>query len=372
MKTALLFVLALFASAGNVLCAQDVAGTWQGTLHDGKDDARLVVKIAQDAGKLTGALYSIDDDGDPIALSAVGRTGDTLKFSIALMTVDFSGRFSQDGNSVVGTWTQGKKPVPLTLVRANSETAWDIPKPTVLMTRDADPSFDVATIKPTKPEETGDGYSLDGRNFSTTSTTLDDLICYAFDVHRTQILGGPDWAESAKYDVAGVPDIPGQPSDNQTKSMMRKLLADRFQFRFHTEHKALPVYVLSVAKGGPKHLTKSAGADNGFSIPIGGARGGLKISVFNGTMTNFAVFGLHGVMDRPVLDKTGLTDRYDFSMTWLPDDSQFGGKMELPAMKNPQPDIYTALREQLGLKLEPTKTAVDVMVVDHAERPSPN
>jgi uncharacterized protein (TIGR03435 family) len=375
MKSAVLFVVALFAAAGCILRAQDVAGTWQGTLHDDKQELRLVIKITNGDGKLSGTMYSIDQGGDPIALSSVNRPGDTVNFAIALIGGSFSGRFSADGNSIVGAWTQGKKPEPLTLVRASEETVWEIPKPPAPMARDANPSFEVATIKPSKPgpDGWGKGFGEDGRNITTQNTSLNDLIEYAYDVHSKQIVGAPDWADSAKFDLAGVPDLPGAPDDEQSKKMLQKLLADRFQLRFHLEKRVLSVYVLSVAKGGPKNLTKSADPEEGFSIPIGGARGGLEMTVQNGTMTNFAVFGLQGaVLDRPVLDRTGLADRYDFGVKWMPDDSQFGGKMQLPAMKDPQPDLFTAIREQLGLKLEPTKTAVDVMMIDHAETPSPN
>ena len=374
MRAFLATLFALFCVFQSVAFGQKVAGTWQGKLKEDKDETRLVIKIKEDAGNLSGEIYSIDEDGDPIALSSISSKGGTLTFAVAIAGINFSGHFSAAGNSIDGTWTDDKKPFPFTLVRANGESAWEIPKPTAKMARNANPGFEVATIKPSKPDETNRDYDIEGRNVSTTGTTLDDLIGYAYDVHRTQIISAPGWAESNRYDVAGVPNVPGEPNDAQMKSMMRKLLADRFQLRFHTQRKELRVYVLAVAKGGPKHLTKSAAPeDEDFGIPIESAEGGLKIVVFNGTMTNFAVFGLQGgVMDRPVLDKTGLTGRYDFSMTWLPDLSQFGGKTQMPAFKNPQPDIFTAIREQLGLTLTPRKTETDVMVVDHVERPSQN
>jgi uncharacterized protein (TIGR03435 family) len=333
-----------------------------------------VGQLADDDGKLKGTLYSIDEGGDPMALSSIGRKGDTVNFAIAVADVSFSGRFSADGNSIVGVWTEDRKPLPLVLVRANKETAWDIPQPAKPMARDADPSFEVATIKPTKPEEQGESFDNEGRNITTTGTNLEDLIGYAFDIHHKQIINPPDWADSAKFDIAGIPDLPGEPSDDQMKSMIRKLLADRFQLRFHDEKKQLSVYVLSVGRNGPKNLTKSADPNPGFSIPIGGARGGIEMTVQNGTMTNFAIFGLQGaVVDRPVLDHTGLTDRFDFTLTWLPDESQFGGHLQVPASeKYPQPNLFTAIREQLGLELKPSKEPVDVLVIDHVERPSAN
>jgi uncharacterized protein (TIGR03435 family) len=97
--------------------------------------------------------------------------------------------------------------------------------------------------------------------------------------------------------------------------------------------------------------------------------------VRDGTMTNFAVFGLQGaVLDRPVLDQTGLPDRFDFAVKWLPDSSQFGGHMQMPQNDTAPalPGLFTAVHEQLGLKLEATKAPADVMAIDKAEKPSAN
>ena len=97
------------------------------------------------------------------------------------------------------------------------------------------------------------------------------------------------------------------------------------------------------------------------------------MSMSNATMTNFAVFGLQsGVLDRPVLDQTGLTDKFDFSVTWMPDDSQFGGHMKIPPSDNPAPNLFTAIQEQLGLKLDAAKAPVEVFVIDRVEKPSEN
>jgi hypothetical protein len=262
-----LCILAALLCAAPALHAQKLAGTWQGTLADGKDSLRVVVKITDDDRRLKGALYSIDQGGDPMALSSISLQGGTLNFAIALINGHFSGTVSADANSIAGQWIQGSKPTPLTLVRASKDAAWEIPKPNASMARDANPSFEVATIKPSKPGEDGAGYSLDGRHVSTENTSLDNLIGYAYDIHRKQIAAAPDWADSDKFDIAGVPDLPGEPSDLQMKLMVQKLLADRFQLKFHREKRELSVYVLSVAKNGPKNLTKSAAPGEGFSIP---------------------------------------------------------------------------------------------------------
>jgi len=372
MKKIILGLLAALTLAIPAARAQQIAGTWQGTLSDGEDSLRIVVKITDDDHRLKGAMYSIDEGADPMALSSISFQGGTLNFAIALLNARFSGKLGADSNSIAGQWSQGK-PTPLTLVRANKDSAWEIPPPNAPMARDADPSFEVATIKPSKPGEEGSGYGLDGRHVTTENTSLNSLIGYAYDLHRKQIVAAPDWADSGKFDISGVPDKPGEPNDIQMKLMMQKLLADRFQLKFHREKRELNVYVLSVAKNGPKNLTISANAaEDSFSIPIGETRGGLKMTVWNGTMTNFAVFGLQGaVVDRPVVDRTGLTDRYDFALRWMPDDSQFGGHMQMQ-VKNPLPSLFTAMEEQLGLKLEPMKAPVDVLVIERAEKPSAN
>jgi uncharacterized protein (TIGR03435 family) len=242
------------------------------------------------------------------------------------------------------------------------------------MAADANPSFEVATIKPSKPEAQGKGFRVNGRNVATINTSLDDLIEFAYDVHAKQIIGGPEWLDKDKYDVAAVPDKEGSPSYEQWKSMVQKLLADRFKLTFHHDKKELSVYVLTVGKGGLKNVTKSESPAPGFSIPIRPAPGGIAMSVRNGTMTNFAVFGLQGaVLDRPVLDQTGLTDRFDFTLTWAPDESQFGGRIPPPSEStNPPPGLFTAIQEQLGLKLDEVKAPADVMVIDHVEKPSEN
>lgn len=372
MKRIVLCILALVTGIGSAASAQTVTGTWQGTLSAEKD-LRIVVKVSDNDGRLKGVMYSIDQGGQPIALSSVSLQGTNFTYAVAAINGSYKGTLSGDANSIAGMWTQGDKPLPLNMVRATKDTAWDIPEPPARMAADADPSFDVATVKPSKPDAQGKGFLSRGRTESTFNTSLADLIEFAYDVHAKQIIGGPEWLDTAKYDISGVPDKPGQPSYEQEKIMMQKLLADRFQLTFHHDKKELSVYVLSVAKGGPKNLTKSASTQEGFSIPISPAQGGIKLSVRNGTMTNFAVFGLQGaVLDRPVLDQTGLKDRFDFAVTWMPDDSQFGGHVRIPPSDTSAPGLFTAIQEQLGLKLDAVKAPADVLVIDRAEKPSAN
>jgi uncharacterized protein (TIGR03435 family) len=288
----------------------------------------------------------------------------------------YEGKLSADGNTIAGTWTQGGRPLPLTLKRATPETAWPLPEPPPRlkpMAADYSPSFEVATIKPSKPDAQGRGFRVQGRRFSTLNTSLDNLITFAYGIQSRQIIGEPAWAQSDKYDLEAQPDGEGQPNDKQWKSMIQKLLADRFKLASHTEKKELSVYALVVAKGGPK-ITKSQGDPNG--LPALFFRGLGVLPAANATMADFAGVMQSAVLDRPVVDQTGLTGRYDFMLKWTPDETQFGSLgMKVPPPSNAPdapPDLFTAMQEQLGLKFESTKAPVDVLVIDHAEKPSAN
>jgi uncharacterized protein (TIGR03435 family) len=376
-KKMLLWVVVFFTLSGSALLAQDIAGNWQGTLQAPDRSLRTILKVSKtDKGGWSAKFYSIDQGAQAINVPAVTVDGSTFTFTIDQIGGSYVGKLSADGSSVVGTWTQGSMPLPLTLVRATKETAWEIPAPPPppkMMAADANPSFDVATVKPSNPDAQGKGFGVRGRNFSTRNTSLVALIEFAYDVHAKQIVNAPDWMDKDKYDISAVPDKEGTPSYEQWKGMLQKLLVERFKMTFHHDKRELSVYVLTVGKGGPKNITKSESTSPGFSIPIRPAPGGIMMSMSNATMTNFAVFGLQsGVLDRPVLDQTGLTDKFDFSVTWMPDDSQFGGHMKVPASDNPAPNLFTAIQEQLGLKLDAVKAPADVMVIDHVEKPSEN
>ncbi len=378
MKKFTLWVIALATLQGSALLAQNLVGTWQGSLQLPGRELRTVFKISTtDADKLKAVLYSIDQGGTPINASAVALQGSSVKISIIGIGGDYEGKLSADGNSITGTWTQGPQPLPLTLKRATPETAWTIPEPppkAAAMAADANPSFEVATIKPSKPEERlSILVSRGGRQFTTTATSLSNLITFAYGVHPKQVTGGPAWLESDKYDLLARPDVDGTPNDKQVKTMLQKLLADRFKLSFHRDKKELSVYAVVLGKTGPK-LTKSEGDPNG--LPGLGFQGLGKFRGMNTSIADFAGLMQTLVLDRPVVDQTGLHDRYDFGLNWTPDETQFGGLAgQLPPAGDKAdvpPDLFTAIQQQLGLKLEPTKTPVDVIVVDHVEKPSEN
>jgi uncharacterized protein (TIGR03435 family) len=241
------------------------------------------------------------------------------------------------------------------------------------MAADAPAVFEVATIKPSVPDRPGKVFTVKGRQVITINTTTSDLITFAYDLHAKQIVGGPPWMESEKYDVNGQPEGQGEPSRVQLSGMIRKLLEDRFKFTFHREKRELSVYAITVAPGGPK-LTKNDTNPNG--LPGLFFKGLGTLPAQNATMGDFAGVMQTAVLDRPVVDKTGLQGRFDFTLRWTPDETQFAGLgVRVPPPSNDPdapPGLFTAFQEQLGLKLESTKAPVDVLVVDRVERPSEN
>ncbi len=356
--------------------AKDITGIWQGTLEAGKS-LRLVLKIQKgDDGAYKAQFFSIDQGGAQIPVTSVKLDGSEVKMSIVAIGGTYEGKVIADGSEMDGSWSQGGNPLPLNLKHVTEATMWTIPAPPpklAPMAKDADPAFEVATIKPTKPDEQGKYLTIQGTDFKTANFSLADLIAFAYGVHTKQIVGAPAWVDSAKWDISGKPDTPGTPDEKQLKTMLKKLLVERFQLKFHDEKKVLSVYALESGKAAPK-LTK-ADADAG-SLPGLFFTGLGKLNVRNATMQNFCGLMQEAVLDRPVVDQTKLEGRWDFTLNWTPDESQFGGmgmKVPPPSDKaDAPPPLFTAIQEQLGLKLEPTKAEVGVLAVDKVEQPSDN
>lgn len=342
----------------------NMAGTWQGILHTDRD-YRFVIKIetASD-GALRSTFYNLDGRPGGIPGTSTTSVGSMLKIDLGFAI--YQGTVSADGNSVKGTWTQGSDQRALFLSRSSAETAWTIPQPPprlAPMDPGADPAFDVATIKPSSPEARGPRYSFDRRRFSVTHVTLSQLLQFAYRVQEREITGAPGWFNTETYDISAVPGGEGEPSIRQWQTMVKKLMADRFQLKIHNESREMAVYAITLAKGGPK-FKKSQGDPNG--IP-GLGFGPGNMGATNATMADIAEAWQQGAIDGPVVDQTGLVGRYDLSLRWTPDASR-------PAQENADVplDFYTAIQEQLGLKLVSTRAQVNVIVIDHAGKPSPN
>jgi uncharacterized protein (TIGR03435 family) len=269
----------------------------------------------------------------------------------------------------------------------------------------AKPAFSVASIRPSPP----DARSLSGphgtaEDFSATMATVESMIGYAYNVpwvlgmsadplhfylpHVSELMGGPDWIRSDKYDLKAKLDgpeleawnkLPKEQQKEQLRMMLRALLADRFKLTIRQEKRELPVYALTVAKDGLK-LQVSKGPPpnlNDGSDPAkpfddtkpyvtrwgGGDRGWIKGR--DGKIDDLVsqLWMQRELGGRKVLDRTGLTGRYDIDLKWASVDDP----------RNPDgPSLFTAIQEELGLKLDPVKAPVDVLVIDHIERPSAN
>jgi uncharacterized protein (TIGR03435 family) len=363
----------------------DLAGIWQGTLTppNAPKGTRLVVKITKASdGAYKGALYNADQGSPPLIFTTVTVQGTDVKMVSTNLSI--TGKLSADGKTIDGSFGGGgPNPLPISLARTMPDAAWPIPEAPKPMAADADPSFEVATIKPNNSGATQlQGLVIRGRNFATRASSVQDLLSFAYNVQSKQIVNGPAWVGSDRFDIDAVPDAEGVPNSQQIRIMIQKLLADRFKLTFHHEQREMEAYVLEVGKSGPK-MTVNESKGQLPGLGFGAGQGGITLRAGNATMADLTGFLQVLVLDRPVVDRTGLTARYDLKCTFTPDDSQFNGHPPrvpaapgadgtAPAEAASAPSLYEAFQEQLGLKLTAEKTQVDVIVIDHVEKPSPN
>jgi uncharacterized protein (TIGR03435 family) len=234
------------------------------------------------------------------------------------------------------------------------------------MAKDAHPAFEVTTIKQSDPDDKTHRFEIHGRRIVIENHTVGEMVEMSYGVHARQIVNAPSWVESERFDVEGVPDVEGQPSVTQFQEIVRRLLENRFGLKFHTEKREMPRYVLTVAKSGPK-MEPTKGAPDALPNMRGtGDKTSRTLQMENVSMRELA-HNLQGELDRPVVDETGLKGKYDFTLKWSRGDAAATGDAD-----NSLPSFFTALQEQLGLKVEPSKGEVDVMVIEHAEQPSAN
>ena len=352
------------------LRAQDIAGTWQGAMQQAGNPQRIVVKIAKTAGAgWQGVVYSLDSNMayEGRATTQMNLQGAELRFAIAPIDSSYQGRLSEDGATLAGTWTQSGASSPLNLARVTGDAAWEIPKADAPMAKDADPGWDVVSVKARDPNDTSNNQSLNfkGRQFVMVNRTVQGMLLFAYGLQRVQIVGAPHWIETERWDVQGVPDVPGHPSLKQMQSLTRKLLEERFGLKVHRETKELAVYAITVGKGGEK-IAPSAGDPNGAPSENENSNGGVvTMRMTNMSMGEFAP-DLGSFLDRPAVDQTGLTGRYDLQLKWTVDESK------APTDGSAPPGLFTAIQQQIGLKLEPAKAPVDLLIVEAVQRPSAN
>lgn len=246
------------------------------------------------------------------------------------------------------------------------------------------PIFDVVAIHQNKSGIMMSSMRTNGDALVVTNFTLTGLLMNAYGIRQDLMSGLPGWANSVHFDLnAKVSDPDVNAMKNLTReqrgAMILALLQDRFHLRAHIEVKTLPVYDLVLAKGGSKLKENSGFPTPAPETPVPGnppanmKPGSMWMSNSQMTAVGVPISNLSQSLafrvQRNVIDKTGLTGKYDFTLKWRP--TELEGKANANADDN-SPDLFTALQEQLGLKLEPSKGPVDTLVIDHVEMPTEN
>lgn len=230
-------------------------------------------------------------------------------------------------------------------------------------------AFEVASIRPSDPGAQGGIIRplAGGQTYIANNVPVRLIIKLMYKVTDNQISGGPDWMNTDRYDIRARAERPC--NSDELHEMFKTLLADRFGLRFHTETREMPLLALVVDKAG--HKMKVSEREHAFEIPVKPAGRG-RISGERVPMGYFAWF-LAQQLNRPVADKTGLDGFYDFQFEWAPE--PLAGIVVPPGPERALPDgpdLFTALRQQLGLRLENQRGPVPVMIIDHLEKPSSN
>jgi uncharacterized protein (TIGR03435 family) len=247
------------------------------------------------------------------------------------------------------------------------------------------PAFEVAAIKLNKSGTGSSDSDTNNGRFTATNVSLKNIMQYdAYGIPGSRILDGPKWLDSTKFDIQAKMDdsaadrlrtLPRDQRRLETQAMFQQLLADRFKLAVHWETRELPVYALVVARKGPK-LQPAKDSSEGTKLSSNDSRSGLQLTAKGLTLPQLAET-LTGALSRElghdVIDKTEIKGRYDLTLKWTQDAGASPiATTGAAASADSGPSIFTAVQEQLGLKLEPAKAPVQVLVIDHAEMPSEN
>jgi len=241
-----------------------------------------------------------------------------------------------------------------------------------LPAQEAAPRFEVASVKPSRPGAVGGGFDATPGRFSVENLPLSEVIFYAYDTDRFRTVG-LEWIQRERFDITATGAVTGM-----IKPMLRQLLRDRFAVRAHLETRTLPVYVLTVARAdgvlGPNLRRVQMDCSRREPLPDGM----MPCSTRNQPRGTLIARGaswpnppLHremaAAMDRLVIDRTGLSGQFDITLEW-------GDPVAQPSAPptTGRPSFVTALREQLGLRIEPAMEPVQVLVIDNIQRPSPD
>lgn len=315
---------------GLILCTlamaeTDVTGKWSG--------GPFLLTLKQQGNAITGTAGSSAGDQYPIKNGVI--EGDKITFDVGTFHMELR----IEGANLKGETKMGEQTYPVILQRAEAAKAGP------------PPVFEVASVKPSPPgPNRGSNMHMDPGRLTCSGVTLIDLVRRAYDLKHYQI-SAPDWMSEERYELtATFPVVSGQ---EQIQQMLQALLVERFKIVVHREKKEMPVYGLVVGKTGLKLKEVEMG-------PGGTSMTGGKLTARKVTMARVAeVFS--NQVDRPVIDMTGLTGIYEFTLEWARNENA-------PSENGPTVNIYAAIEQQLGLKLESRKAPIDILVVDRAEK----
>lgn len=235
------------------------------------------------------------------------------------------------------------------------------------------PNFDVVSIRQTDPSAPRTTCYMRGQAGGKTYTgrciSLSLIIKRAYRIIDSQLSGGPDWLNTSLFDFDAKTDIPTTRAD--VEALFQSFLAERFNLKMHTEQRSMQALVLTVNGAGNKMTPNTT--DYEWDIPVQGVPGTIRTVKGIRCPMSYLSWYLGQVQNRPVVDRTGLKGFWDFTLEFVPDGMSERRGPDGAMLPPPDgPNIYTALRDQLGLKMEVQKTAVDVYVVDHVEKPAAN
>ena len=372
MKRLLLFAasLALMVSASlhAQTNAQSIVGTWQGTLTFAANSTRVALTLQKKPdGSLYGGLKWIDNDFG-FVFSSIKFSAPEVTLAQDMPNMTFHGQLSADGQSIAGTLIEGKQSFPLTLALATPDTLWRRAGPPP-MAANADPSYDVATIKPATPQEIHPVYDLQALEFHATGTSAGELIKIVYKIRGRQIINMAPWVENSKFDITAKSDTPGVPSEDQTRVMVRKLLAERFHLVCHTDTQLYPVLAITLNPKGPAPKPSDPdfnGHNGGFARQDGGD---VLLQLSGVTMTQFIKTLMDRYRDKQIVDETGLTGIYDITLR-LPAAALQG--IGDGGAEDEVGSDYIAAAEKAGFKFTSKKSPIPVVVIDHIDPPTPN
>ena len=242
-----------------------------------------------------------------------------------------------------------------------------------LLGQPAPQSFEVASVKPANPTDPIFGLRVQPGRFSVTNATLEMLVGFAYSLPNSQVVGAPKWATSDGFTIeatlpSGQPALSGNAAFADVTPRLQTLLSERFKLAVHKENRELGVYELVVARGGPKMTASADGKPPGRRVGWGELSGSMPVPLLAATLSQS--------LDRPVIDKTRLPGNFDIALVYTPEvgeGARFAnaGQPQVPSDAS-RPPLFTALREQLGLELRSARAPVEVLVIDHGEKPDSN